>query len=179
MVTHLPPALGDEPSNGPENHGDLGIRIDRLGRWYYHGSPIGRKEMVCLFASMLSRHRDGSYWLVTPDETGRIEVEDVPLLAVEMFVGGSGREAVVSFRTNVDDLITVDEDHPLRIGEEAGGGELVPYVMVRDGIEARLTRSVYYELVARGFEEQVGGCELYGLWSSGKFYPLGRLSEPT
>lgn len=157
--------------------GFLGIRIDRAGQWFYHGSPIGRKEMVCLFASLMERHKDGSYWLVSPDEKGWIEVEDVPFMAVEMFTCGSGREMVVSFRTNVDELVTVDGDHPLRLTECPDTGEPVPYVMIRDGLEARLTRAVYYELVAHGFEEKVGEDDLYGLWSRGTFFPLGQLDS--
>lgn len=163
---------------GPTNCGDLGLRIDRNGRWFYHGSPINRKEMVCLFSSVMERRADGSYWLVTPDEMGTIQVDDVPFLAVEMFTCGCGREKVVSFRTNMDELVTVDAEHGLRIATCPETGEPLPYVHVRDGLEARLTRSVYYELVALGFEEKVDGEELYGLWSSGTFFPLGRLDEP-
>lgn len=157
--------------------GDLGIRIDRDGRWFYHGSPINRKEMVCLFASVLQRDEQGRYWLITPEERGTITVDDVPFLAVEMFTDQCGRDLVVSFRTNVDEMVTVDADHPLRIAECPATGEPQPYVRVRDGIEARLTRSVYYELVAKGFEENLNGQRVYGLWSSGTFFPLGRLTE--
>lgn len=134
--------------------------------------------MVCLFASVMERRADGSYWLVTPEEMGTIAVDDVPFVAVEMFTCGSGRDKVVSFRTNMDEVVTVDADHGLRIAECNETGEPQPYVHVRDGLEARLTRSVYYELVAQGFEEKVDGEELYGLWSSGIFFPLGRLGEP-
>ena len=176
-MSEPPQPLGDEGREPPEDCGDLGIRIDRSGCWYYHGSPIHRKEMVCLFASMLTLRPDGSYWLVSDDESGRIEVDDVPFLAVELFRGGSGRDMVVSLRTNVDELVTVDDGHPLRLATDPASGETVPYVTVRDGMEARLTRSVYYELVACGIEEQVGGDELYGLWSSGTFFPLGRLES--
>lgn len=165
-------------SQGPTDCGNLGLKIDRNGRWFYHGSPINRKEMVCLFASVMQRRGDGSYWLVTPDEMGIIEVEDVPFLAVEMFTCGGGRDNVVSFRTNMDEIVTVDADHGLRIVTCTETGEPLPYVHVRDGLEARLTRSVYYELVAQGFEEKVDGAELYGLWSSGTFFPLGRLDDP-
>jgi uncharacterized protein len=172
------PQMRSNVSQCQDNCGDLGIRIDRNGRWFYHGTPINRKEMVCLFASMLQRHGDDSYWLVTPDERGIIQVDDVPFLAVEMFTGSCGRDMVLSFRTNMDELVTVDAEHPLRIAECTETGEPLPYVMVRDGLEARLTRSVYYELVAKGFEEKVDGEDLYGLWSKGTFFPLGRLSDP-
>ena len=169
----LPSLDAGSDGDPPDHCGDLGIRIDRQGRWFYHGSPINRKEMVCLFASVLHRAPDGGYLLITPGERGRIEVEDVPFLAVEMFTWGAGRELVVSFRTNMDEMVTVDGDHALRI--EMHGEEPSPYVMVRDGLEARLSRSVYYELIAQGWEEDVGGDKVYGLWSSGIFFPLGRL----
>lgn len=177
LLAHLPMPEQDMPVEGPESCGDTGIRIDRHGRWFYHGSPIHRKEMVCLFSSMLTRLPDGSYWLITEDEKGWIEVEDVPFAAVEMFTGSGGRDMVVSFRTNVDELVTVDADHPLRVEEDPETGEPQPYVLVRDGLEARLTRAVYYELVAKGLEEKIEGDELYGIWSRGIFFPLGRMAD--
>ena len=118
--------------------GAMDMRIARDGKWFYHGTPIHRKEMVCLFATMMTRREDGSYWLVSPTEEVMIEVEDVPFLAVEMFTCGSGREMCFSFRTNVDELVTLDGNHPLRVVMDAQG--CPPYVMVRDGLEARLTR---------------------------------------
>jgi hypothetical protein len=181
-LTEAPPDV-DYPGELPGYCGDLGIRIDRQGRWFYHGSPINRKEMVCLFASVLYRARDGGYLLITPGEMGRIEVDDVPFLAVEMFTCGAGRDMVVSFRTNMDEMVTVDSAHPLRIEDGGETGEPSPYVTVRDGIEARLTRPVYYELVAQGWEEELPGADgkgekVYGLWSSGSFFPLGKLDLP-
>jgi hypothetical protein len=155
------------------NHGHYDMMIARDGKWFYHGTPIPRKEMVCLFASALTRRPDGSYWLVTPSEEGQIEVEDVPFLAVELFTSGSGREAVFSFRTNVDEIITLDQSHPLRVVCNKDGAP--PYLTVREGLEARLTRSVYYELVALGLEESIDGERLYGIWSKDLFFPLGRL----
>jgi hypothetical protein len=168
-------ASKEEAPTNRINCGRVDMRIARDGKWFYHGTPIPRKEMVCLFASTLTRRTDGSYWLVTPMEEAQIDVEDVPFLAVEMFTCGSGREKVFSFRTNVDELVTLDENHPLRITGDGNG--CPPYLTVRDGLEARLTRSVYYELVALGLEEKVGEERLYGIWSSGIFFPLGRLDS--
>jgi hypothetical protein len=170
LAKHRPP---DEPAFC----GEIDMRIQRDGTWLYQGTPIGRKEMVCLFASVLRRLDDGSYWLITPAEMARIEVEDVPFLAVELFSCGAGRDRVVSFRTNVDEMVTVDDLHPLRIGLDPKTQEPVPYVWVRDGLEAKLARPVYYELVSLGHEEETKeGC-LFGLWSSGSFFPLGSLEE--
>src|ERR671923_724979 len=82
--------------------GDIDIRIGRDGTWFYHGSPIGRKPLVKLFASVLRREANGEYWLVTPAERGRVEVEDAPFVAVELAVEGSGYDQVLRFRTNLD-----------------------------------------------------------------------------
>jgi len=156
--------------------GKIDMRIARDGKWFYHGTPIPRKEMVCLFASTLTRREDGSYWLVTPCEEAEIEVEDVPFLAVEIFSCSCGRQRNISFRTNVDELVTLDRPGQLRLCRKADGNP--PYLTVRDGIEARLTRSVYYELVGIGVEEIVDGERLYGVWSKGIFFPLGPLETP-
>ena len=157
--------------------GDLDIRIDRDGIWYYHGSPIPRKELVCLFASVLSRDEAGDYWLITPTEMGRIEVDDVPFLAVEMFAAGAGLEQVLSFRTNVDGIVTLDADHPLRLSVNPETGEPSPYVTVAPGMEALIARAVYYELVSLAIEEKVDGKAMFGVWSSGTFFAMAEADE--
>ena len=155
----------------------LNIRIDRDGVWFYHGSPIGRKELVRLFASVLKRDTDGRYLLETPAECGFIEVEDAPFLAVELTSAGQGRDRTLSFRTNLDQIVTADRDHPLHVDEDAVTREPKPYVRVRDRLEARLTRAVYYELVELGAEETIAGESRFGVWSAGQFFPLGSLTE--
>src|ERR1700740_390534 len=103
------PAAGSKRS--PMDLGDLDMRIARDGTWFYRGSPIGRPALVQLFASVLRREPDGRYWLVTPAERGRIEVEDVPFLAVALTVQGEGREQQLIFRTNLDDIVTAGPDN--------------------------------------------------------------------
>src|SRR3954454_12969538 len=92
------------PPRRPVDCGNLPFVIKRDGTWLYRGSPIDRKELVCLFASVLRREEDGSFWLQTPAERGRIDVEDAPFIAVELEWSGEGREQVLSFRTNVDQV---------------------------------------------------------------------------
>ncbi len=151
--------------------GDLGLRIDRAGDWFYRGSRIDRQALVKLFATVLRRAEDGSHWLATPGEVGRIEVEDAPFVAVELRAEGEGRDRLLSFRTNLDAWVPLDAEHPLRLAAAAAGegGAEVPYLLVRDGLEARLGRSVYYELVELA-EEHEGRL---GVWSGGLFWPLG------
>ena len=124
---------------------------------------------------MLSRDGDGVYWLTTPAERGRITVADAPFLGVELITAGTGQEQVLSVRTNLDDLVTIDGEHGLRLAPGALPDEPRPYIHVRNGLEARLTRPVFYELVELGCEERVGDTTLYGVWSKGTFFPLGSL----
>ena len=152
--------------------GDIDMRIAGDGTWFYMNSPIGRKPLVKLFASVLRREADGRYWLVTPAERGRIGVEDVPFLAVALTVEGEGRDQQLIFRTNLDEFVTAAADNPLRV-ETAASGEPAPYILVRDGLEARLARPVFYELVELGTEERIGETTQFGVWSKGAFFRLG------
>jgi hypothetical protein len=160
--------------------GDLPFLIRRDGTWLYRGTPINRKELVCLFASVLRREEDGSFWLQTPAERGRIQVEDAPFVAVELDWTGDGRDQVLSFRTNVDEVVTADADHPIRVAHDILTCEPTPYLLVRPGrgrlgLEARINRAVYYELVALAVPEWLQCRRMLGVWSSGKFFPLGEM----
>ncbi len=166
----------------PTECGDLPFLIRRDGTWLYRGSPIERKELVCLFASVLRRDTNGDWWLRTPAERGRIEVEDAPFVAVELDWGGTGRQQTLSFRTNTDQVVTVGADHPLRVSHDLMTCEPTPYVLIREGdgahgIEARVNRAVYYELVALAVPEYVGPHLMLGVWSSGLFFSLGHMPD--
>lgn len=162
---------GKRPANQRQAHfcGDIGLKIGRDGTWYYQESPIARKPLVKRFASVLRREDDG-YYLVTPAEKVLVEVEDAPLLAVEMTAEGKGAEQRLSFRTNLDDIVLAGTDHPLRFRAEPSGS-FTPYLLVRDGLEARLVRPVYYDLVATAVLGGVGKQTL-GVWSDGRFFPF-------
>src|SRR5580658_2476907 len=168
-MTQTQPATAGGPAG---RDGDFGLRIGRDGTWYYHDSPIRRPALAKLFASVLRREADGSYWLVTPAERGRIEVEDVPFHAVELTVAGEGHDRQLIFRTNLDDIVTAGPDNRLRV-ETAASGEPAPYILVRGALEARLVRSVFYDLVDLGAEEEIAGANEFGVWSNGVFFSLG------
>ena len=160
--------------------GDLPFLIKRDGTWMYRGSPITRKTMVCLFAAVLQRAADGAYILETPAERGRITVEDVPFVAVELNWSGHGRQQRLSFRTNVDQCVTAGKEHPIRVRHNLLDGEPNPYLHIRNGagthaIEARINRPTYYELVALAEPGIVAGRNVLGVWSDGVFFSLGDL----
>ncbi len=155
--------------------GDIDIRIARDGTWFYHGSPIGRKRLVKLFSTVLSREEDGQFYLVTPVEKGRIQVDDAPFLAVELVRSGTGKEQVLRFRTNVDDELTVDDEHPIQVVHDPVTMEPSPYVRVRGNLDALIVRSVYYELVEIAVPA-ADDEDTLGVWSCGRFYRIGTLT---
>jgi hypothetical protein len=160
----------------PRDCGHFDIHIDRNGSWFYRGTPINRAALVRLFSTVLERDADGLYWLTTPAERGRITVDDAPFLAVELDPKGEGRDQTLIFRTNLDDFVTLDSAHPLRIETDSAKGGPRPYILVRNGLEARLTRPVFYALVELGREERAGETAQFGVWSTGIFFPLGQLT---
>ncbi len=170
------------PKRVPVECGDMPFLVRRDGTWLYRGSPIARKELVCLFSSVLKRDTAGEFWLETPAERGRIQVEDTPWIAVEMDWTrcGSGQNQCLTFRTNVDQVVTAGPEHPLRMSHKALTCEPIPYIHIRNGegdlpLEARLSRAVYYELVALAVPGCAGGRKQLGVWSQGVFFPLGDL----
>ncbi|MBV9654374.1 MAG: DUF1285 domain-containing protein [Acetobacteraceae bacterium] len=176
----IEPPTRPDPKRAPRECGPLPFLIKRCGTWLYRGSPIGRKELVCLFASVLQREADGSYVLETPAERGQIDVEDAPFVAVELDWAGDGRDQTLSFRTNVDEIVTAGPTHPIRVCHAPCTCEPTPYLQIRNGrgekaVEARIGRAVYYELVALAVPEWVGCRRLLGVWSRGRFFPLGEM----
>ena len=178
------PRMNDTDSpkrrRAPVECGTLPFVIKRDGTWLYRGSPITRKELVCLFAGVLKREADASFWLETPAERGRIEVEDAPFVAVELDWTGHDHNQVLSFRTNIDQIITAGPDHPIRVAHDLLTCEPTPYLRVRPGmgaapVEARIGRAVYYELVALAVPGTVQGRRVLGVWSRGSFFSLGDL----
>jgi hypothetical protein len=160
---------------GPAGERLYGMRIDRDGVWHHEGRPIARKPLVKLFASVLRRETDGSYWLMTPVERGRIDVADVPFVIVESTADGVGSEQTIRVRTNLDEWVTVGANHPLRLRrprDRSMDTAPIPYVEIRPGLDGRVLRSVYYDLVDLGDEYRYDNVIRYGLWSAGHFFAL-------
>ena len=157
----------------PKNCGDFDMRIAEDGTWYYRNSPIGRKNLVKLFATVLQRDADGQYWLVTPVERGLVQVDDVPFVIVEMEVrsGEGGQE--LHMRTNLDHWIRLDKDHKLFIRKAPNTDEDRPYVHIRDGLEALINRAVYYDLVEMAEFQQ----NTLSVQSAGSSFILGVLED--
>lgn len=162
--------MSDHKNQNSQNHGihaveeDFGIKILKNGTWLHQGRPIMRHNLVKLFATVLKIDENGDYWLQTPVERGRIEVEDKPFIAVELKVEASENGQNLLFRTNVDEWVTLDAAHPLIV-------DALPYVMVRGGLAARLNRPTYYALMDMAVEKEAGS-GVFGVWSAGQFFAV-------
>lgn len=164
----------------PTHCGDSEMRIARDGTWFHQGSPIGRTAMVRLFSTILRREADGRHVLVTPGEKLDIAVDDAPFIAVEVKNDSAGRDRSLAFRLNTGDLVVADAEHSLRFEDrdvvcperlpQAGSRRgPQPYLHVRGGLEALVTRSVYYELAEMALDDDSNPP---GVWSRGAFFRM-------
>ncbi len=151
--------------------GDIDMRIAADGTWYYLKTPIGRPALVKLFASVLKREED-KYFLVTPVEKVGLVVEDAPFLAVEMRAEHGPQGQILHFRSNVDDWVECDTQHVLRFVTEPGTGGLKPYLHIRRELWAKLTRPLFYDLVALGEEREIEGRRMFGVASKDAFFVM-------
>ena len=160
----------------PEYCGEIDLVIKRDGMWFHEGTPIGRARLVRLFSTVLRREGE-RYFLVTPVEKLGITVEDVPFVAVLMRREGDGKAQQLMFTTNVGDDAVAGPAHSLEFRKDPETGEGAPYIDVRAGLEARIARAVFYDLVALGETHQIDGEEKFGVWSGGVFFAFGSASE--
>ena len=158
----------------PELSGDMDLRVSRNGQWIFRGEPLAREAIVRLFSTILRREEDGEYYLVTPVEKWRIQVEDTPLLAHSLQVTGEGDCQVISLTTNVGESLEIGQQHPLAVGTYPCSEEPRPVVAVRHGVEARLVTAAYYDLVAHVVEQNEDGHPALGVFSHGIFYKIGQ-----
>ncbi len=164
----------------PEFCGDLDMEIKRDGTWFYMGTPIGRAPLVQLFSTVLRKDSDGKTYLVTPVEKVGIRVEDAPFVAVELNVSGNGDEQIMTFRTNVGDIVEAGPDNPLRFEDEDETGGLKPYLLVRGRLEALVARPVMYEIANHGEEIDIDGVMMFAVRSKGMVFsimPAAKLRE--
>jgi len=159
----------------PEFCGDLDMEIRRDGTWFYLGTPIGRFPLVKLFASIL-KLENGKYFLVTPVEKVGIRVVDAPFVAVDMDAAGDGRDQVMTFTTNVEDVVVAGPESPIRVHRNETG-EPSPYIHIRAGLEALIDRKTFYRMIDLGEAHEVDGVDMFGVWSSGQFFPIIPVAE--
>jgi hypothetical protein len=153
----------------PAHCGDIGLEIRKDGSWWQDGVRFSRDRLVRLFSTILRRDADG-YYLVTPHEKVVVKVEDAPFLAVRADRFERDGDPVIVVTTNVGDVVAVDAEHPLRVESDPRTGEPSTYVLVRGGLEARLSRPPWYDLVSWAETDPLG---VLAVKSSGERFTLG------
>jgi uncharacterized protein len=171
----------------PPLSGAMDLCIARDGRWWHEGRPIERQSLVRLFATILRREADGEHYLVTPVEKWKIQVDDAAFLAVRLDIDGEGRDQRLDFTTNLDERAEAGPGRPIVVEYRAGSEEPAPYLAMRNGLRARLIRSVFLELAERvepgragpslAGPDEVDGAAVYGVWSRGAFSVLGPMED--
>jgi hypothetical protein len=160
----------------PQHQGEIDIRIAADGSWFHDGRRFRRSALVKLFAGIL-RHENDAYFLVTPVEKLRIQVEDAPFVAtlVEQ-IDDNGTPAIV-FTTNIGERVVVDREHALRVEVDAGSRQPRPYVHLRDGLDALISRSAFYDLLNLARETQRDGGNYLAVSSRGHEFELGSIDD--
>ncbi len=162
----LPPIHLWHPEVVTESH----MRISADGEWFHEGKKIERRRLARLFASILRREADGQYFLVTPVERSRVDVDDAAFVGVLLDAQGVGQSQQLTLTTSMADVVRISADHPLEF--RGKGDERIPYVLVRNNLDARLSRSVYYQLVDLACSHLMDGVSWFGVWSAGAFFPM-------
>ncbi len=179
-LQHLAGQISGQPHQLPPVHlwhppltGDLDMRIARDGTWYHEGTAIRRQALVELFSTILRIEEDGHHYLVTPVEKYRIQVELAPFVATLMERYGNGDEQVLKFTTNVGDAVLAGREHPIRVDYPEADGAPLPLLHVRNGLQAVIARSLFFDLVALA-EGQIfpDGTHLV-VHSGGELFDLG------
>ena len=156
--------------------GDIDMTISKSGKWYYMGSEIKRPAMVKLFSGILRLESDNSYYLVTPVEKVRIQVEDAPFVAVAITKEQSEGMNTVTFRTNLNDEIVLSKENPLSI-EIKKNDEPSPYITVRNNLRALISRSVFYELVDLAETVPIDGVPYLAIKSQGEIFKIHKVED--
>ena len=160
----------------PEHQAEIDIRIAADGSWHHEGRRFQRDSMVKLFAGILRREQN-DYYLVTPVEKLRIQVEDAPFVAVLVEqINDNGTTAIV-FTTNIGERIVVDHAHGLRVEIDAKTQQPRPYLHLHDGLEALINRSAFYDLLNLAYEIERNGVACLAITSMGQEFELGSIDD--
>ena len=148
--------------------------IDQYGDWYYKTSKITRLSMVKLFSTILVRDEDNTFHLRTPVEDVLVKVIDVPYIVKEMNVRQKNNLSYIYFNTNVDNCFKVGINNPLWVEKKNNSDELIPYVLVKKGLIAKISRAVYYQLVELLELKNIKSISHHGVYSGNRFFILDK-----
>ena len=154
----------------PEKTVQFDMRIDLKGDWFHEGTQRKRQPLVKLFASLL-RREGADYFLITPREKFTVQVEDVPFIIMEMALEQKAELSHICFRTNMDEVVCLSDEHPLKMFQPDWSKTPCPYVLVRDRLWARISRPCFYQL-AESAVPDIHNPDSFGVFSGRRFFPM-------
>ena len=156
----------------PDFCGDIDMRIMRNGKWFYMGSEIKRPAMIKLFSRILRLDEDNHYYLVTPVEKVRIQVEDAPFVATSIHQETKNGVKNLYFTTNLNEEILLSNQNPIDIKIDINTEEPSPYILVRKNLKALISRSVFYELIDLAKKQTIDSAEYLILESNNEIFKI-------
>jgi hypothetical protein len=127
------------------------IRFGKDGRWYCDGEPITNAAICRLYARTMTVGPDGRARLALGEDRAEVEIEDTPWVVTR--VEG---DPDAGFQVVLND----DTREPLDAESLRLGAEHVPYCRVKHGVEVRMLRKAWNELMRHAEPGPAGGCVL-------------------
>lgn len=167
----------------PENSADMDLVIKANGEWWHEGGHMTRESLVSLFATILWKEdNNGSaeYFLKTPVQKLRIQVEDAPLLINDVGIVKEDEISWLEFTTTTGDVVRLDDEHPITLKaynpksnqDAATETQIRPYMPIRNNLTALIGRNTFYHLTEIGELTEQNGQAVLTLRSGGKSYQL-------
>lgn len=185
----------------PEQVEDMDLTIKANGEWWHEGVHMTRQSLVNLFATILWKEENAGkveYFLKTPVQKLRIQVEDAPLLINDVGIVDEDDKRWLEFTTTTGDVVRLDDEHTISLraympeddtsninasniydndkNEEnkplESDTQVRPYMMVRNNLHALIGRNAFYHLTEIGELTERGGETILTLQSGGKSYAL-------
>ena len=110
-----------------------------------------KSPWIKLFSSVLVADNKENFYLETPAEKGKITVEDAPFVIKDFIIKGSSNNKSIIFITNIDEEVILSKKNPLFY--KLKKKNYIPYIALRKNINAKITRSVYYQLINKFIEK--------------------------
>lgn len=182
----------------PEQVTDMDLTIKANGEWWHEGGHMTRQSLVNLFATILWKEENNGaveYFLKTPVQKLRIQVEDAPLLINDVGIVEEQGKNWLEFTTTTGDIVRLDGEHPISLRaytmkdsddnshsdknknkedneSTESSTQIRPYMIVRNGLEALIGRNAFYHLTEIGELTEREGETILTLQSGDNAYTL-------
>lgn len=164
----------------PKYCGEMDLVIRANGEWWNEGVRMTREPLIKLYSTVLWREEDGGedrYYLKTPAEKIQIQVEDAPLLVVDVAQVEDDGKVFIRCTTKTGDVVIADSKHPIlmRKSKLDGVDEIRPYIRIRRNLDALIHRNAFYHLIGWSELQSMDAGEVMVLQSGQERFVLGTI----